>query len=112
VALFSKGDPCALCGAPMQGDALIGFTYVASRHPLVQMIDDCVVHQSCLEEFPRRSELIAAWNEEAASRLGQQWMLKLTRDGRVTRISRWDWMLYRWGLRGRLARVAPRKQRR
>jgi hypothetical protein len=101
--MIAADDPCTLCGKPFGDEDLIGFTYVVSPHPLIRKVNDWAVHRHCLESFSQRSELVEAWNEAAARGLGRQWMLKVTSEGEVRRITRWDWLLYRWGFKRRLA---------
>ena len=66
MAIYCSESPCAICGKPV-GDresGIFGFTYIDSKHPLIQQVDDAVVHYHCLNTWVHRDEFIAAWNEE------------------------------------------------
>jgi hypothetical protein len=104
MAMITETDPCPFCGLPFGDEEIIGFTYIGTADPLLRRVDDWAAHRCCLELFPQRFELIAAWNAEAGRRLGRRWMLKITPAGEVSRLSWWDWWLYRRGFKARLTR--------
>jgi hypothetical protein len=102
MALFMSGTPCPYCGKPMVArDDLLGFTSVGYRPgSLLYGINDGVVHRKCLSKHPRRDEIVAAWNEAAEACLGPQYMLEVTRFGRVRFLSWCSRWRYRRRKRG------------
>jgi hypothetical protein len=84
MALFDPGSPCPLCGTPIAlEDDHIGFTFLDSRDPHVEILDDGVVHRRCLNLWVNRDAFVSAWNAEAAGCLGETHRLEITPAGEV-----------------------------
>lgn len=98
VVLFLHEGRCPICGEPRAGgQALIGFTFVASTHPLVRPLDDGGCHCDCLNQWEHRDEFVRAWNREAMYALGPLWFLEVTPSGQVRYLTWLGRLLYRWG---------------
>ena len=98
MALFYDGCVCAICHKPLIWEQdLLGFTFVGSRHPLVQMFDDSICHRDCMSRWEHRDEFVKAWNHGAMDGLGPHYFLELTPSGDVRYLSWFGRQLYRVG---------------
>ena len=90
MALFLPGMSCACCGKPIQDDDdQLGFTFVGrNADPLLSGINDRVVHTERLSRHPQRDQIVAAWNAATETGLTVDFMLDVSRSGRV-RYHRW-----------------------
>jgi hypothetical protein len=84
MALFDPRMPCPICGQPFSAaDRTIGFTFLGSHDPIVEPLDDAVVHQKCIDRWCNRDAFLSAWNAAAKRILGEEHLLEVTLAGQV-----------------------------
>ena len=74
MALFDPDRPCPICGCPLVevgADPEAGFatTYWAIEDPQFTILDDSVVHRSCLAGWPQRDLFVAYYNQHCRDEL-------------------------------------------
>lgn len=86
MALFEPDSTkCPLCGCVVsESDDIIGFTFLGSYDPLIQPLDDSVVHRTCLSRWKDRDAFVQAWNRAAgATQFGRNRQLTVDETGQV-----------------------------